>query len=54
MGKVMRYLFIIIVIAIVGFAIYKGIESKNKEKKEERKENRTRKYSTKRLKTCNI
>ena len=54
MGKVMRYLFIIIVIAIVGFAIYKGIESKNKEKKEELKENRTRKYSTKRLKTCNI
>ena len=30
MGKVMRYLFIIIVIAIVGFAIYKGIETKNK------------------------
>ena len=24
MGKIMRYLFIIIVIAIVGFAIYKG------------------------------
>ena len=38
MGKVMRYLFIIIVIAIVGFAIYKGIESKNKDKKEELKE----------------
>ena len=38
MGKIMRYLFIIIVIAIVGFAIYKGIEAKKTEKKEELKD----------------
>ena len=38
MGKLMRYLFIIIVIIIVGFAIYKGINTKNVEKKEELKE----------------
>ena len=46
MGKVMRYLFIIIVIAIVGFAIYKGIESKNKEKKEELKEKKIEQENT--------
>ena len=38
MGKIMRYLFIIIVIAIVGFAIYKGIEAQKTEKKEELKD----------------
>ena len=46
MGKLMRYLFIIIVIIIVGFAIYKGINTKNIEKKEELKEKKAEQENT--------
>lgn len=46
MGKLMRYLFIIIVIIIVGFAIYKGINTKNVEKKEELKEKKAEQENT--------